>query len=359
MEDVDDPDLVHFPVSENNPILLYQLIQKFAENFSTTSTEEISGKADKISHCSNGHTLILFDNFNDINVGGTESSDHMICDGCVQPILSPPDSLYGCLDCNFFLHNICAAELPREFEHKSHSKHKLIRCDQIGKPNAFFRCSFCGMKCNGMFYHCESCEIYIDLVCAAMPSEIKHDTHMHKLKYSNEPEILQCEGCGVANNYKNFRCKICNYMIDAECLRKPGRIKHIWDEHQLCLVYPPVKGHPHDFNCEQCSGDINPNRWFYHCRECDTSFHAGCLDQCNFSNIKFGAIVKDDKLHRHSLKISPRAPFKCGSCGYNNNVDGWRFRYTLPTLTCVSCKFFVCGSCAFRLLKSNMLGIEV
>ncbi|KAK1377860.1 hypothetical protein POM88_024604 [Heracleum sosnowskyi] len=95
---VDDPN--HFPVSDDKPFLLYQLIQKFAENF-TTSTDEISGKAYKISHCSNGHSPILFDNLNNKTVGETKSSDHIICDGCVQPILSPPDYFYGCLDCNF------------------------------------------------------------------------------------------------------------------------------------------------------------------------------------------------------------------------------------------------------------------
>ncbi|KAK1377858.1 hypothetical protein POM88_024602 [Heracleum sosnowskyi] len=81
--DVDDPDLVHFPVSEDNPSLLYQLIQKFAENFSNSIDERSGGKADKIRHCGNGHSLVLFDELNNKNVAETESSESMICDGCV------------------------------------------------------------------------------------------------------------------------------------------------------------------------------------------------------------------------------------------------------------------------------------
>ncbi|KAL8102715.1 hypothetical protein AgCh_027298 [Apium graveolens] len=336
--DVDDPNLVHFSVSDNKPLVFYQLIQKFAENFSS-STDEKSGKAEKISHCRNGHSLILFDNFYSKDVGETESSERMICDGCVQPIQSPPDSFYGCLDCNFFLHTICAAELPREFQHASHPQHKLVRCDEIKKPNVFFSCGFCNNICNGMFYRCDSCEIYIDLVCTAMPTQIKHDAHKHKLEYS-EYTFLYCTGCEWICT-RSFRCKICDYKIDARCVRKPGRIMHRWDEHQLCLMYPPVKGHPHDFNCEFCSQDINPNIWFYHCRKCDTSFHADCLDQCRFPNIKFGAIVQYPDLHQHSLKISMvERIYTCGRCGVYR--DPW---LRGPILACVSCKFSVCDFC--------------
>ncbi|KAK1377859.1 hypothetical protein POM88_024603 [Heracleum sosnowskyi] len=231
-----------------------------------------------------------------------------------EPILSPPDSFYGCIDCNFFLHTICAAELPKEIQHASHPQHKLIRCDRMSKPNAFFICGYCENLSSGMFYRCDSCEIYIDLVCAAMPSEIKHDAHKHKLLYHIYSKEYRCAECSWNN------------QIDVDCARKPGRIKHRWDEHQLCLMYPPVKGHPHDFNCERCSEDINPNRWFYHCHKCDTSFHDECLDQVGYKNIKFGAIVKDDDLHQHSLKISPPvSKFKCGSCGIYNDDYRWTY----------------------------------
>ncbi|KAK1386189.1 hypothetical protein POM88_023924 [Heracleum sosnowskyi] len=346
--DVDDPDLVHFPVSDNNPLILYQLIQKFAENL-TTSTDKRSRKADKMSHCGNGHSLIIFfDNLNNENVGETKSSDHIICDGCVQPIQSPPDYFYGCRDCNFFLHSICAAGLPREIQHESHPQHELIRCDQPVKPNAFFTCAFCQNICNGIFYSCKSCSFYIDLVCAALPSKIKHDTHKHNLKLDDLYGYNHCDGCRWRSFCRTLRCEICNYQIHIGCARKPGRIKHRWDEHQLCLMYPPVKGHPHDFNCEQCSVDINPNHWFYHCRKCDTSFHAECLDQVRFANIKCGAIVKDDDLHQHSLKISPPGPkFKCGSCGFYKK-DYRRPYFTRPILTCVSCKFSVCYDCTYH-----------
>ncbi|XP_074341265.1 uncharacterized protein LOC141678779 isoform X2 [Apium graveolens] len=343
--DVDDPRLVHFPVSDNKPLVLYQLIQKIAENFSS-STDKKSGKAEKISHCRNGHSLILFDDFHSKDVVEIESSERMICDGCVQPIQSPPDSFYGCLDCNFFLHTICATELPREFQHASHPQHKLVRCDDIRKPNIFFNCEFCDNTCNGMFYRCDSCKIYIDLVCTAMPTQIKHDAHKHKLEYS-EHKFPYCDGCEWYSTGA-FRCKICDYKIDARCVRKPGRIMHRWDEHQLCLMYPRVKGHPHDFNCEFCSKDINPNKWFYHCRKCDTSFHADCLDQCRFPNIKFGAIVQYPDLHQHSLKISVvERIYTCGICGVYRNP-----RLRGPILACVSCKFSVCNYCT-RFVEDN------
>ncbi|KAK1377576.1 Phorbol-ester/DAG-type domain-containing protein [Heracleum sosnowskyi] len=241
------------------------------------------------------------------------------------------------------------------FEYTAHPQHKLIRCDQTSKPNALFTCESCKNKCNGMFYSCNSCSFYIDLVCAALPNKIKHDSHKHCLKLDDKHN--PCDGCGETFFSGNFRCETCDYQIHIGCSRKPGRIKHRWDEHQLCLMYPPVKGHPHEFNCERCSVDINPNHWFYHCRECDTSFHNGCLDQVAFTNIKFGAIVKDDDLHQHSLKISPIGPkFKCGSCGIYN--EDYRQPYlTLPILTCVSCKFAVCKDCCFLKSHTNVANL--
>ncbi|KAL8154787.1 hypothetical protein AgCh_000227 [Apium graveolens] len=119
--DIEVSGLVHFPVSESEPYLLYRLIQQYAKKFSI-STDEKSGKADIISQCRNGHSLILFDAFTYKDAVERNNNDNMRCDGCVQPLISSPGPFYGCLDCNFFLHRVCAAELPREIQHASHPR---------------------------------------------------------------------------------------------------------------------------------------------------------------------------------------------------------------------------------------------
>uniref|UniRef100_A0A169WTE3 DC1 domain-containing protein n=1 Tax=Daucus carota subsp. sativus TaxID=79200 RepID=A0A169WTE3_DAUCS len=235
MGDVEGSDLVHLPICDDEPYLFYQLIQQFANKFSISTNEE-SRKADIISECRSGHSLILFDNSTTESVVETN-----ICDGCVQPLLSPPHPFYGCLDCNFFLHTLCATELPREIENRLT---KFTRC------------------------------------------------------------------------------------------------------------YETIKGHPQAFNCELCSVDINPNFWFYYCVNCDTSFHALCVDQDVYSNIKYGGMVKDDNLHQHLIRLNGcRQKFKCAECGENiaeSYIWEWNapcFFSRKPLIQCASCEFFVCMEC--------------
>lgn len=338
--------MVNFPISDDRPYLLYHLIKQFAKKFGTLMYE-ISREADEIGQCHNGHSLILVD---DKDVLEKDTSHKRICDVCLQP-LSPPDSFYRCHDCNFDLHNDCAAMLPREFQHGSYPENKLIRCFQTSKPLYFYICNLCGIYCNGMLYSDESKPYWVDIVCAALPNKIKHDSHRHTLQLSDSP-FQNCKGCTFHIFRSSFGCKFCDYYIHIKCALKPGKIKHRWDEHQLLLMYPPVKGHPHAFNCELCSEDINPNYWFYHCDKCDSSFHTFCADQDHYSNIKYGGIVKYDDLHEHSLELTgTRKNFRCGDCGTDRILH---FKWE-PCLQCVSCKFLVCLICIQRLSYRNVL----
>ncbi|XP_017225904.1 uncharacterized protein LOC108202046 [Daucus carota subsp. sativus] len=344
----DNGDLVHLPICDDEPYLFYQLIQQFANKFST----EESGKADTISECRSGHSLILFDNSNDKSV----NVETNICDGCVQPLLYP---FYGCLDCNFFLHTLCAAELPREIERPSHTDDRLTRLTtsyETSKPFNFYVCGVCDRFCNGVVYYDELNEYWVDVLCVSLPRKIKHDCHKHTLRHlSVSPSFKRCRACEVDIFSHSFACKICDYYIHIKCALKRGTIKHRWDEHHLSLVYPPVKGHPHDFNCELCSIDINPNYWFYHCAKCDTSFHALCVDQDVYSNIKFGGDVKDVNLHQHTVQLHiSRRNSKCAECGLNTPdyfeffINSPYYYVRKPFIQCTSCEFLVCIKCIFN-----------
>ncbi|KAK1401243.1 hypothetical protein POM88_000848 [Heracleum sosnowskyi] len=268
LEDFEGSNSVHLPISDNEPDLLYQLIQQFAKEFNTSTAEE-SRKADKISQCRN--------------------------------------------------------ELPREIQHALHPGKELVRLTR--------------------FYE------------TPLPSKIKHDSHKHTLHLqSTKHQRRKCRGCknDVVGIYFGCTTSTCDYYIHVMCARKARTTKHKWDEHQLSLMYRPVKGHPQDFDCELCSEDIDPNYWFYHCRICDTSFHTPCVDQNYSTNIKYGGIVKDESLHEHSLQIiGTKQEFKCGKCGRaqffrtNFGTDEKQLNFLMkPFLKCVSCKFFVCMECS-------------
>lgn len=125
-------------------------------------------------------------------------------------------------------------------------------------------------------------------------------------------------------------------------------MKHRWDSHALTLITPKniIEDHPHDFNCEHCSKDINTtNDWFYHCTLCDLSCHIPCIDKFyKYSNINFSAskinIEQElhQKFHEHGLTLVLNKRKRCcGSCP--------RQVFDEPALLCTPCNFIICLSC--------------
>ncbi|KAK1393634.1 hypothetical protein POM88_012690 [Heracleum sosnowskyi] len=273
-KDVNQSELVQFPVCGDKHHLYYKLIRQFADSCSSTSI-----KADRISQCTSGHPLVLINKDRRKSIVNLKE---VFCYGCLQPLSFPVVSFYGCVVCKYFLHRLCSTKLPRMMEHPSHPTHTLVKCQKIGD---FIKCNICSNQSNGIFYQCEksSCSFFIDIMCASLPRQIKHESHKHFLTQQiDNPKVGNCNGCNSGPMSGGFfSCGICQFNLHVGCAISPGTVKHRWDEHQLRLTYPPVKQHPHDFDCEFCSKNINPNFWFYHCRECDLSLHRQCIKQGN------------------------------------------------------------------------------
>lgn len=85
----------------------------------------------------------------------------LFCYGCEQPIWGPT---YGCIWCNFDLHQSCA-ELPQELMTPFHSHHPLTLLPHPPYGNTICYCSICGKKCERFFYSCSKCSFYLDIVC--------------------------------------------------------------------------------------------------------------------------------------------------------------------------------------------------
>lgn len=115
----------------------------------------------------------------------------------------------------------------------------------------------------------------------------------------------------------------------------------------LLFILELVMNHEHGFHCEFCSKEIDTNFWFYHCDDCDLSFHLRCCDNLcylNYSHIKFGGTIMD-KLHHHSLTYVLNEKFRhCGEC--NSGIIGE------PVLEFAPCKTIFCWFCWDRWLES-------
>ena len=148
---------------------------------------------------------------------------------------------------------------------------------------------------NGIFFNIFTCPCHIG--CMALPKMIKHEAHRHMLKHDrlDYGTYKSCKACrrfiSVGRVLASHQCKECEYHICGSCIMRPRVAKHPWDIHPLRLIYEPgmVDDHEHDFNCEFCSEDIDTNAWFYHCSDCDLSFHLQCFQRSSYHRYSIGS----------------------------------------------------------------------
>ncbi|KAK1367206.1 Phorbol-ester/DAG-type domain-containing protein [Heracleum sosnowskyi] len=340
--------LMHFPAPDEASLnkMIHHCIIGMATSDSLQYNSAIVELSPYINHWSHKHQLALRNrNTNtlthDLN-RKLAQNELQICDGCTKPICLINDIMYECNSCNYILHSSCA-QFPEKIQH--HLAGNLGGLT-VRSYNQWFKCKGCGISGNGICMHNDT--VCFDIGCASLPEIIKHEAHHHhliQLKYPNDFECKACGREGVEGKTESiiFGCEICEFYMHIQCMLKPHRMNHRWDPHPLHLILSPkdVAEHPHEFECEFCSEQINTNTWFYHCSVCDQSFHISCSDPYwLYSNMKFGATNIYLKSHPHSHGLTyvlNKKKRKCKICG----LDTWG----LPVLECSPCKFVVHSWC--------------
>ncbi|GJR18224.1 DC1, C1-like, zinc finger, RING/FYVE/PHD-type containing protein [Tanacetum coccineum] len=244
----------------------------------------------------------------------------LLCDGCVRP------SIQCFLRCskecsNFVFHEWCARLRPELKVYLFH-EHTLV----LRQSCSLFCCEVCGLPCNGFAYSCDSCEYCIDF------------HYMTYYSYGNE-DVVDL---------------LCAWYL-------PKTIRHKYDKHPLKLSSSPVENHKGQYVCEVCEEDLNPEKWFYHCSDCDQSIHSACStlilkseqganssdDELvyKFINMKFGG-VHDIEDHEHSLSFvaGTTSDGNCTKCGLKLH-----FKFILK---CLQCKFAIHSYCQSSVTES-------
>ncbi|XP_074373173.1 uncharacterized protein LOC141713591 [Apium graveolens] len=335
-----NPDLVHLPAADELSMNL--LLEQFVKALSTLNhnDDSIYSATKGIKHWTHDEHDLQLITVNESNDHKDDDKTSLLCDGCVKPIRTDGDLFFGCVPCQYFLHKMCA-ESPKEIKHHLWPG-KTLSAGKDNEPYKSFYCEACGGFCNGIFF-CEFQDRKIDIGCTVLPRIIKHESHRHQLYQIKTGR--ECKACrSDFTGYLQYRCgKYCDFSICVRCIMKPKSVKHVWDRHPLRLIYEPglVSEHEHDFNCEFCSKDIDTNLWFYHCSDCDLSFHVGsCFEfssSLKYSKIKFGATnIIIDELHPHSLTFAKnRKVHNCKSCDQEVSLG-------CPVLECAPCKTIFC-----------------
>nr|XP_017221329.1 PREDICTED: uncharacterized protein LOC108198058 [Daucus carota subsp. sativus] len=342
--DCGESSLMHFPVHDQASLheTMQQCIIKAANSLLHDSAN--AEPLPYINHWTHKHPLTLR------NKNATTSTSNLkhklaetellICDGCTKPISLVDDISYECNLCKFFLHKSCAL-FPEEIEHHLAGKLWGVQVDN----EQIIYCQGCSHLGNGIFMRNETA--CFDIGCASLPRIIKHESHRHPLKQLPYPDDYICKACRsellTDREIMMYGCERCEFYIHIWCALRPRRVNHRWDPHTLDLILSlnNVPDHPHEFECELCSEQIDPNTWFYHCNVCDLSFDTFCIDPDSWlSNIKLGAtnIHTDSHPHSHGLTLAVnKKKRKCDKCGID--APGW------IVLECSECEFMVHVRC--------------
>ncbi|XP_010528308.1 PREDICTED: uncharacterized protein LOC104805437 isoform X2 [Tarenaya hassleriana] len=213
------------------------------------------------------------------------------CKACIRPVYSDP--FYGCMQCDYVLHQTCA-NLPRTKRHPL-SADKLTLVGGATYFQDSFQCYACLRHSTGFRYRMRHTPWYdgmIDVECISITEPLKHDSHPHPLYYYDKKYKGRqyCEACG-GYCHRGFRCirDDCEFYLDYGCAVLPKMVeKHKVDDHSLFQCYGEnAKG---EYWCDICEEKVDPKRWFYTCDHCSTTLHINCVLGDMFSGHAAGSV---------------------------------------------------------------------
>ncbi|KAF9624046.1 hypothetical protein IFM89_007744 [Coptis chinensis] len=182
-----------------------------------------------IQHFSHKHPLVLS------NVQETTLKWYE-CSGCK---VKPSEWFYTCKLCDYFLHIPCS-QVPQRIQHPAHPNHDLTLSLV---PLYQTLCNACGeqVKGTGFFYQCCDCRLMLHVLCASVPTSVKHQTHSHPLKLTFNPPYqtvgFSCDICRkLGSNHWLYRCNSCGFDAHLHCAAPKPRISEV--SHQVMSSQP-------------------------------------------------------------------------------------------------------------------------
>ncbi|CAN8308686.1 unnamed protein product, partial [Cochlearia groenlandica] len=208
-----------------------------------------------------------------LNVNDILYDDNKRCKACTHPICL--QSWYGCLDCDFILHQNCA-KLPKKKWHVLDAN-RLTLVSEVD----FFRCVACDRVSNGFRYGSS-----LDVICGSISEPFFHPSHAdHPLYYilPNKDQINEgyteicINGCTMKRD-QVLKCieDDCGCDLCFKCATLPQVVKHRVDDHPLSLCYGEEEASG-KYWCDICEKETDPKKWFYTCKDHRASLHIKCV----------------------------------------------------------------------------------
>ncbi|XP_031398382.1 uncharacterized protein LOC116208945 [Punica granatum] len=284
-----------------------------------------------IQHFSHRHPL----KFMHLSTVGTD----IRCQVCE---LNISGELYCCPECIFFVHKLCADELPQEIAHYLHAEHPLTYQGECQYKSGGFRCNCCLREYIGKAsFHCERCHFDLDPKCAMQTHSAFQGGIATKIQaFSYLPTMT----LSYFKPKKNliYLCVVCMQPITTECLtyrlpdtmvlhmscaQQPLELEHPFHpQHQLKFL--PRSTSAQHFYCSACH--VKSEGSAFHCAECEFLLDLAC------ASLK--PTLKHHR-HEHSLAYFQRSPYKYprgNACRRSSRIDVY---------CCLPCNFNLHHKC--------------
>ncbi|XP_050272553.1 uncharacterized protein LOC126715792 isoform X2 [Quercus robur] len=224
----------------------------------------------------------------------TDQSEDRLCQFCVKK-LETNYGIYYCSSCDYVVHLDCAIdnfgmeltlereskdeelfesttrvgkdkiEVPIEIKHFSH-EHELKLTDELENYEI---CDGCIRPIFPPFYKCAQCSFFLHKSCVELPNKKQHPFHMHTLTMkSRRPMLARCDVCELFTNGFTYECSICSgFELDVSCSLIPEKLTHVGHEHSLILSSTTL-----DEKCSACNYKMK----IFRCTKCEFTLDFGC-----------------------------------------------------------------------------------
>ncbi|KAL9285425.1 hypothetical protein AtEden1_Chr4g0274221 [Arabidopsis thaliana] len=118
----------------------------------------------------------------------------------------------------------------------------------------------------------------LDVICCSVLEPFVHPSHPDHPLYYISPEMEEvCNGCNMSGT-RMLRCieDGCGFVLCFKCSTLPQVLKHRVDDYPLSLCYGEKANGI--YWCEICEKKMNPEKWFYTCKDQWASLHTECAE---------------------------------------------------------------------------------
>ncbi|KAG7533906.1 DC1 [Arabidopsis thaliana x Arabidopsis arenosa] len=260
--------------------------------------------------------------------------ENKFCQACTLPI-TVSDSFYSCVQCDFVLHETCSC-LPRIIHHPLH-KHPLTLSYPFYPKHSnkgFFRCSGCNQDDCGFMYKCRDCNFFLDARCALLPDPLIHDCHPHELFINlTRGRCMVCKTLNCAPMF--LECIECELFLGLKCATLPCVAHYKHDNHPLTLCCGEEETTDLQYWCEICETTLDATKWFYTCNSCRVTLHIECLLGSDVY-MKPNHIIKIDDEKVDIARNSGNSRPLCDGCK-DRCVDTLVFKWLDKTMCSLYC----------------------